>query len=165
MTLPALLRPLARRDRDAVLRIVAATGFFTPAECQVAAEVLDEALAKPDAGYTVFVAEEQGRILGYVCFGATPLTEGTWDLYWIAVDPGLQSKGIGRALMALAEERVRAVGGRLLLVETSGSDLYTPTRAFYQRLAYTEVSRIADFYRPGDAKVTYAKRLDQPTSS
>ena len=152
-------RALERRDREAVLRIVAATGFFTAAECQVAAEVLDDALARPGGDYHVFVAETAGEVQGYVCFGPTPLTEGTWDLYWIAVDPQSQGKGSGRALTALAEERVAAAGGRLLLVETSGSDLYAPTRAFYETLGYREVSRIEDFYRLGDAKVTYAKRL------
>ncbi|MSQ33309.1 MAG: N-acetyltransferase [Dehalococcoidia bacterium] len=120
---------------------------------------MDDALARPGGDYHVFVADTSGEVQGYVCFGATPLTEGTWDLYWIAVDPQSQGSGIGRALMALAEGRVATAGGRLLLVETSGSDLYGPTRVFYEALRYREVSRIEDFYRPGDAKVTYAKRL------
>lgn len=152
------LRPMRPEDVKEVIRITSDTGFFRPDEREVAREVLEEAAAKGHAsGYQVYVAAWAERLLGYVCFGPTPLTVGTWDIYWIAVDPRYQGQGLGKRLMNLAEERVSCQEGRLILVETSSQDLYHPTREFYRSMQYREVSCIPDFYEPGDAKVTFAK--------
>ncbi len=40
-------------------------------------------------------------------YGPTPLTLGTFDLYWMAVDPKAQGHGIGKALVRWLEEHVR----------------------------------------------------------
>ena len=61
-----------------------------------------------------------GQAVGWVCFGQTPCTVGTYDIYWIAVAPGMQGKGVGAALMAKAETLIAQQGGRLAVVETSG---------------------------------------------
>jgi ribosomal protein S18 acetylase RimI-like enzyme len=105
------------------------------------------------------VIEDEQGVCGYVCIGPTPLTNGTFDLYWIAVDPAAQGKGFGTELTRLAENEARARGGRLLLIETASHDAYTPTVRFYERAGYELVSRIADFYKIGDDKLTFAKRL------
>jgi ribosomal protein S18 acetylase RimI-like enzyme len=96
---------------------------------------------------------------GWVCFGPTPCSEGTYDLYWIAVSPHCQGQGVGKALMAFAEERIRQRGGRLIIIETSGRAIYAPTRGFYLGLGYTESARVPDFYAPDDDKVVYSGRL------
>lgn len=156
------LRPLQSEDVPGLVRITRDTGFFRPEEVAVAQELLTESILKGEAcGYQVYVADEGRRAVGYVCFGLTPLTRGTWDVYWIAVDPQCQSRGIGSRLMRLAEEEIRAKGGRLILLETSSQELYEPTRRFYRSLEYREVSRIPDFYDVGDARVTLAKTLSQ----
>jgi ribosomal protein S18 acetylase RimI-like enzyme len=98
-------------------------------------------------------------VAGYAAYGPTPLTQGTYDLYWIAVSPDRQGSGLGRHLMDWVESRLQESGGRLLLIETSSQTRYDPTRRFYLRLGYREAARIADFYRPGDDRVTYAKYL------
>ena len=104
------------------------------------------------------MAEEvEGEVAGYACFGPTPLTEGVWDLYWIAVDPAIQSRGLGRQLVAAIEEAVQHGGGRMILVETASKAAYKPTRAFYRRTSYVEVARIPNFYRVGDDKVIFIK--------
>ena len=89
------------------------------------------------------------------------MTKGTFDLYWIAVDPARQGRGIGRELLRAAEEAILAEGGRLLLVETAGKPAYAPTRAAYLAWGYTEVARVPDFYEDGDDKIVYARRLDR----
>lgn len=99
---------------------------------------------------------------GYVCFGHTPCTEGTYDLYWIATDPALQGRGVGRTLERAVEEEVRARRGRMVLIETASKDSYAATRAFYDRAGYCEVARVPDFYAPGDDRVIYAKKLGDP---
>jgi ribosomal protein S18 acetylase RimI-like enzyme len=157
------IRPLEPRDRARILEIVTAAGNFTPIEIDTAMEVVDEALADP-AGprgdYRVFVAEDdQGRVAGYECHGPTPLTEGTYDLYWIAVDPACQGAGFGRALLRFCEQDVRATDGRLLLIETSSQESYGDTIRFYEKSGYPLVARIRGFYRPRDDKLIFAKEL------
>ncbi|HLF05114.1 MAG TPA: GNAT family N-acetyltransferase [Dehalococcoidia bacterium] len=154
------LRPMRPEDLPVLVRLTAGTGFFRPEEVVVAEEVLTDSATKgAQSEYLTYVAANGRGVVGYVCFGATPLTRGTWDIYWIAVDPRHQGQGIGKQLMAFAEEEIQRHGGRLVLAETSSQDLYEPTRQFYLGLAYHEVSRIPDFYDVGDARVTFAKFL------
>jgi ribosomal protein S18 acetylase RimI-like enzyme len=157
------LRPMRLEDVAALVEITRDTGFFRLDEVVTAQELLEECAAKGESsGYYVQVATEgSGKPLGYVCFGPTPLTLGTWDVYWIAVAPGYQGLGIGTRLMRWAEGEICQRGGRLVLVETSSQELYASTRRFYCSSGYEEVSRIPDFYDLGDAKVTFAKVISQ----
>jgi len=95
--------------------------------------------------------------VGWVCFGPTPCTLGTFDIYWIGVAPAWQGRGIGRVLTDFAEQAISERGGRLMVVETSSRETYLPTRRFYEALGYREAARIADFYGPGDDKVILLK--------
>ena len=95
--------------------------------------------------------------VGWVCWGPTPCTLGTFDIYWIGVASNMQGRGIGRALTAFAEQSIAASGGQLFVVETSSRETYTPTRRFYEALGYREAGRIPDFYGPGDDRVIYTK--------
>jgi D-alanine-D-alanine ligase len=155
------IRQSEARDRDAVLRMLEGTGFFRPDELEIAREVLDEALDKgPTGHYQSFVAEDDaGSACGWVCFGPTPCTLGTFDIYWIVVDPTRQTRGTGKALMAYAERLIAERGGRLVVAETSGLPRYEPTRRFYLKIGYHEACRAKDFYAPGDDKVLYSKFL------
>lgn len=143
-----------------IAAIVRATGRFSPAEVEIAAELLRERLARGDAsGYLVTIAESKGDVLGYTCFGAIPCTRSSYDLYWIAVDPRVQGRGIGRLLMDEFEQRVLALGGTNVFIDTSLRGDYAPTRAFYERCGYQLEARLADFYGPGDGKAVFSKRL------
>ncbi|MBK7875730.1 MAG: GNAT family N-acetyltransferase [Planctomycetes bacterium] len=151
------LRPLSPADRAPIERILRATGVFRDDEIDVALELVD---ARPEVGYRFVVAELAGAVAGYACFGATPMTLGTWDLYWIAVDPALHGRGVGTLLMRSVEDAIRAEGGRLVMIETASKPSYTPTRRFYERHAgCREVARVPDFYAIGDDKVMYAIQL------
>lgn len=156
------VRPLEARDRYALAAILERTENFASDEVVVALELIDEALLGPDATtYRVEVAtrEEDGEVLGYVCFGATPMTEHTYDLYWIVVDPAARGLGVGKRLWEACAERVRREGGRLVRIETSSMESYGATQAFYRRIDFSEVGRIADFYKAGDDLITYVKRV------
>jgi len=147
-------------DAAAITALTAATGFFSPAEVDIANEVAEEACAKGlDGHYVLLVAELSGQVVGWVCIGHTPCTISTFDLYWLAVSPDVQGKGVGKILVARAEDAMRERGGTLSIVETAGRPVYEPTRQFYLRVGYTEGARLEDFYAPGDAKVVYVKRL------
>jgi D-alanine-D-alanine ligase len=160
---PMRVRYTEAADREAIIDLLRATDFFYEAEIVVATEVLDDALAKgPSGDYQSFCCEGDGGLaVGWVCFGATPCTQGTFDIYWLAVSPAAQGRGIGRLLMADAERRIAEGGGRLAVVETAGREAYLPTRRFYERVGYAEAARVADFYAPGDDKVIYTKRLER----
>jgi GNAT superfamily N-acetyltransferase len=103
--------------------------------------------------------EAGDRLLGYACFGATPATDGTWDLYWLAVDPVAQGRGIGSALVRAVEQKLLDRGARLLVVETSSRPDYEGTRRFYARSGYTEAARVRDFYAPADDRIVLTTRL------
>lgn len=135
-----------------------ASGVFNEAEMAIAIELVD---APESAGYRFIVAEtESARVAGYACYGATPMTNGTFDLYWIVVDPRLHGRGIGRDLMRASEDAIRAEGGRLMLIETASKSSYDKTRAFYIAYGCREVARVPDFYALGDDKVVYARVLE-----
>ena len=129
-------------------------------------ELVDAALAKAESNtYEVLVAGAPAGgargpdVLGYVCFGATPMTDATFDLYWIVVDPMERGRGVGTALLAATEEALRLRRARTLRIETSSQEGQGGAARFYVRHGYAEVGRIADFYRPGDDLLTFAKRL------
>jgi ribosomal protein S18 acetylase RimI-like enzyme len=157
ITLPSL-RHLTAADRSRIEEITRAVGVFRADEVPVALEVFDGAVAgSPD--YLALGAEHAGRLAGWICWGPTPCTLGTYDLYWMAVDPACQGAGLGTALVAAMERALSGVA-RLVVVETAGRADYAPTRAFYEARGYRAVSRIPDFYAPGDDQVVYAKYLD-----
>ena len=154
------LRPLSVADRVGVEAITMGVGLFRDDEIPVALEVFDAAVAgSPD--YTALGVEVDGRLAGWICWGHTPCTVATWDLYWMAVDPALHGLGLGSALV---DEMERQLAGRarLVVVETAGRADYAPTRAFYEARGYRAVSSIPDFYAPGDDQVTFVKYFEAP---
>ncbi len=154
------MRDLRNSDRPQLERILVGCNAFTSAEVDCALELLDSVLNNPDQqDYEVIVAEVADQIAGYVLFGAVPLTQGNYDLYWVATDPKLHGKGFGRQLMEETEKRLQARGARMLCLETSSQEFYQRTRRFYEQGGYQEEARIRDFYRPGDDRITYVKRF------
>lgn len=87
------------------------------------------------------------------------LTEGTWNMRALAIDPDHQGKGVGSALVADAEARLKAQGQRLLIVDTSGTEAFAQTRRFYRTNGYQDEARIRDFWAKGDDKITFRKAL------
>ena len=154
-----LIRPLQARDQLPLHQLLTRDGLFTREEVSVALELIDAALAEPGGEYRVLCAELDGRLAGYVCFGPTPMTEGTWDLYWIVTHPEARGRGVARRLVAAMEEELRAVGARLVRIETSRLDGYEAARALYARLQYPVIAVMPDFYRPGDDLMVMLKRL------
>jgi GNAT superfamily N-acetyltransferase len=147
-------------DRESVRRLVESTGVFSPAEVDVAVELVDDRLERgQESDYFFVLAEHEGRTVGYTCYGKIPATAASFDLYWIAVDKALHGLRIGRVLLDRSEELIRQAGGRKVYAETSNRHHYAPTRGFYLRCGYRQAALLEDFYAPGDDKVIYVKDL------
>jgi ribosomal protein S18 acetylase RimI-like enzyme len=155
----SVLRNNVRQDDPAhVEEIVRSTGFFRDDEVEVAVELVMERLEKgPDSGYEFIFAEEGGRTIAYSCYGLIPCTLQSYDLYWIATHREFMNRGIGRKLLEATEAAISGLGGNGIYVETSSRELYTPTRAFYEKNGYLLKARFEDFYDRGDDKCVYVK--------
>ena len=152
-------------DGGAIVALAEAVGNFTPEEVACVDELWRAYRAQGEAsGYTFLVYRAKGRVLGFACYGPHSLAEGVFDLYWLATAPQARGRGIGRALVEAVEQGVRARGGRLVLVETSGMPEYEPARRFYERVGYRYEAVIHDFYHPGDDLLIFVKRLRPGTS-
>lgn len=155
-----MLRPTVPADSPRLLALTAATGFFKPHEVETLAGVLDDYEAEArDYGHMCRTWDEADGPAGFVYYAPVEMTDNTWELWWIVVDPAHQGRGLGRRLLEAVEDDVRARGGRLMLIETSSTPHYDPTRRFYLKNGYTLAAQIAGFYADGDDKVIYAKRL------
>lgn len=156
-----VVRPLEGGDHDAVVRLVRSVELFSEAEKDVAIEVLESYLENPGRDYFALGAfTQRNGLLGYACYGPTPCTSGTWDLYWIAVGGETRGRGIGTILMEEIERRLVQHHARLVLIETSSRADYDPTRGFYERRGYEVVARVPDFYAVGDDRVIFARTFD-----
>ncbi len=145
-------------DLEAVRRVTAGTGFFNPEEVDIAVELIGDRIDRGDEScYRFLLADRDGALAGYACYGRILGTRSAWDLYWIAVRADCQRTGLGRRLMAETEARIAACGGGRVYAETSSREQYLPTRAFYERCGYRPEAVIEDFYAPGDSKVILVK--------
>lgn len=149
------------QDRLAVREIVTSTAFFSGAEVDVAEELVAEHLAKgEESGYFfVFADSPQGRSLGYACYGPTPCTACTFDLYWVAVHESMRGRGLGKLLLAEVEDRLKSMGGGKLIAETSSRQQYAPTHRFYLSCGFEQEARIGDYYAPGEDILYFTKKI------
>lgn len=163
------IRRLARPDRRSIEELIRSDDTFNEDEIAVALELVDSACDHPGRDYHILVCDDGPAaavaISGYVCFGPTPMTAGTWDLYWIATHRAARGRGVATRLVDAMEAELRTAGCRIVRLETSQLESYGAARSFYARLGYVEVGRIPDFYRHGDDLVTLAKRLDVPAEA
>jgi len=152
-----MIRPTEEDDLRDILSLAA--GFFERSEVDCIRELLEVYLYKPEqTDYRFLSYVDHDRIAGFICYGPTPLTEGTFSLYWICVGRDHQGHGVGSALLAEVEAHLARQGARLLLVETSSTPEYAPARHFYSRRAFEQLAIISDFYALGDDMMMYGKR-------
>ena len=167
---------MSAKYRDRIREIVVATGVFRDEEVAVAIELFD-AVFGPQAGtdpahpgfthnppassdyFFLGAFTPEDELAGFACYGPTPGTDRTYDLYWIAVHPAAQGTGSGTILLNEVERRLKGLNARMVVVETSSRSDYKSTRGFYLRSGYVEAARARDFYAPADDRITFTKRL------
>ena len=152
-------------DPDQIETLVRATGFFNSEEIAIARELAEERLEQGVASGYFFICAEQDEgapqfaLAGYACYGPIPGTKSSFDLYWIAVHPGEQGRGLGRRLLHLVEVAVQGMGGTRIYIDTSSRDQYAPTRTFYRHCGYQQTALLPDFYAPRDGKIIFCKKI------
>jgi GNAT superfamily N-acetyltransferase len=147
-------------DPGSIESLVRDTGFFSAEETGIARELADDGLAHGSSSHYRFIlADRDGILAGYACYGPVPCTLGAWDLYWIAVAPGAQGQHLGRALLERVESAILAAGGTHIYADTSSREQYASTREFYAHRGFNKAADFPDFYAPGDGKIVYSKTL------
>jgi ribosomal protein S18 acetylase RimI-like enzyme len=147
-------------DREAIRRLVKAARVFSEIEVGWAVEVVDAALDRgKSAGYHFLFADGEAGLDGFTCFGPIDGTDNRFDLYWIAVSPETQSKGLGRRLMLASMDAARASGGTHMFVDTSSRLDYVRAHALYETLGFKRMAMLEDFYADGDSKLIFGRKL------
>lgn len=153
-------RELRPEDRESLGRLLAATEFFNPEELAVALELVDDRLKEGQRShYRFLVAEEDGQVAGYSCWGPIPGSTTSADLYWLAVAPASQGHGLGRQLLTESEKWIAAAGRRRVYIETATRPQYAPTRAFYLSCGYRLAAELPGYYADDDGKAIFLKTL------
>jgi ribosomal protein S18 acetylase RimI-like enzyme len=148
-------------DGSQIQDITARAGVFSQEEIDSVPEMFDDYLkyGTEGDGYHFIVYRDGEQVLGYAIYGYRDLTDGVYDLYWIAVDPNARRRGAGRALLTASENDIRNLGGRIIIVETSGTPEYDGTREFYISTGYINEAIIKDYYKLGDDLWIFTKKV------
>jgi ribosomal protein S18 acetylase RimI-like enzyme len=149
--------PSRREDREAIGAVARSAGVFNAEEEKTVYELFDAHLKSADSGYEWLSAFAGERLVGFACYGPTPLAQDAFDLYWICTDPGWQTRGVGRTLFAAIEADIRKRKGRLLMIWTSDAKQYQPANKFYTRMGCECTARIREYYKPGEDMVVFVK--------
>jgi ribosomal protein S18 acetylase RimI-like enzyme len=152
------IRAAESDDRATLLALVVVQDNFTAEEKTVAEEVIDDGLTGRDDYRTLVAVDNNGELAGFITFGPIPMTESSFDLYWIATLPALGRKGLGTQLLTAMEQELRRTGATIY-IDTSSTPGYTRARAFYEKNGYRVAARLPDFYHPGDDRLIYRKAL------
>ncbi|MCS6865367.1 MAG: GNAT family N-acetyltransferase [Gemmataceae bacterium] len=157
-----MIRPASASDAPTLVTLSAQTGFFKPHEIDTLEAVLADYFhsTRDDYGHRCIVWADHDTIIGYLYYAPEEMTDRTWYVWWMAVATSRQGQGIGRQLLQFAEHDIHTMGGRLVVIETSDTAQYEPTRRFYLRCGYAATAHIPDFYADGDGMVIFTKRLE-----
>lgn len=159
----AQIRSATTEDETAVADLGLINEMFAVDEIDGLIDAFRGALAGDLEGHQWFVsADENQRVVAAAYVAPEPFADRLWNLYFIAVHPPAHGTGIGTALVEHVTTFLRDQGesrARILLVETSSTDRYAATRAFYDARGFDREAQIRDFYGPGDHKVVFWKSL------
>lgn len=155
MMLNNTIRLIKPEDIPALKTVIEDNDLFS-------SDMLDEMMTDyfaPENNHEFWFTYEDQQPVEIAYCAPEKMTEGTWNLYLIAVAPDYQGQGIGTAIIEYIEQMLIARGERVLLVETSGLDSFKGTREFYCKCGYQEEARIREFYQAGEDKIIFRKSL------
>ncbi len=150
------IRKAIHGDKEAIKQVLESTGLFPALELD---SMMDDYLNNINTAEIWFCCLSKNVPVAFGYCVPEKLTDGTYNLLAIAVDADLQGTGIGSAMMQWIEYYLRIGGNRILIVETSGDEAYEMTRRFYTKIGYQNVATIKDFWKEGEDKIIYYKKV------
>ncbi|MBW4444055.1 MAG: GNAT family N-acetyltransferase [Plectolyngbya sp. WJT66-NPBG17] len=154
-----MIRLTTPDDTNALLDLAEATGLFESNQVEELAQMLSQHFSSETDSQDIWFTDYEDEPVGVAYVAPERMTEGTWNLYLIAIHPNCQKQGRGATLLGHIEQILAERGERVLLVETSGLEDFEYVRAFYRKNGYDEEARIREFYRAGDDKIIFRKAL------
>jgi ribosomal protein S18 acetylase RimI-like enzyme len=162
-----MIRLTTPDDTIALIALAAASGLFDPSQTDDLAQMLVHAVSLKENRHfsdrnetqDIWLTDYDNEPVGMAYIAPERMTEGTWNLYLIAVHPDRQKQGRGKALLGYVEQMLMERGERILLVETAGTDDFEYVREFYRQNGYEEEARIREFYAAGIDKIVFRKAL------
>jgi ribosomal protein S18 acetylase RimI-like enzyme len=154
-----MIRLTTTNDVTDLIALAEASGLFEPSQTEELVQMLDQHFNGETENQDLWFTDDHNGVIGVAYVAPERMTEGTWNLYLIAVHPDCQRQGRGVALLRHVEQVLAARGERVLLVETSGLDSFEYVRSFYRKSGYDEEARIREFYKAGDDKIIFRKAL------
>jgi ribosomal protein S18 acetylase RimI-like enzyme len=158
----AMIRPAISDDTSALIALAEASGLFEPNQTDELSQMLAQHFDHDGHSRDFWLTDDDNGLVSVAYVAPERMTEGTWNLYLIAVHPDNQRQGRGKVLLEYVEQMLANRGERVLLVETSGTEDFEYVRAFYRKSGYAEEARIRDFYAAGVDKIVYLKSLHKP---
>lgn len=150
------IRMITANDIPALKQVLHSIELF-PAE--MLDSMMNNYLLNPESDEIWFTAVLDNQPVAIGFCAPEKLTQGTYNLYAIGVRSDKQAMGIGSQMMEFIENHLRNSGHRILIVETSGADNFKLTRMFYEKLHYIREAVIRAFWRNGEDKIIYWKKL------
>ena len=154
-----MIRLTTPNDTTALLALTEATGLFESNQIEELAQMLNQHFSDEADSQGIWLTDYDNEPVGVAYVAPERMTDGTWNLYLIAIHPDHQKQGRGAALLQYVEQMLTERGERVLLVETSGTDDFKYVRIFYRNNGYEEEARIRDFYTDGVDKIVFRKLL------
>lgn len=146
-------------DFEDIVAVASQIQCFTADEVACLATDLKDQFDSLDSLDQMLTLKVGGKTSGFCHFGPLPITDRSWIMFWILVDPSTHSAGMGRTLVAEMERRIAQENGRLILIETSDHDDFAGARRFYERAGYELVATIPDYYTKEQGKCVFSKRI------
>lgn len=159
-----MIRLTTPDDTKALIAVAEASGLFEPQQTDELSQMLAQHFDSAANSHDLWFTDDDGGPVGVAYTAPERMTEGTWNLYLIAIHPDRQRQGRGKALLVHVEQMLAERGERVLLVETSGTEDFDYVRAFYRNSGYNEEARIRDFYTDGVDKIVFRKILNKPNT-
>lgn len=124
--------------------------FLDSLSVESRAQVWKEILTTSQKGTFAYVAEFEGKIIGWCTTGTNrdeDAAEGAGELYGIYVDPEYIGKGVGSQLMERATRALKAEGYKKATLWVLDSNV--KTRAFYEKNGWVVEGGVKDDPREG----------------
>lgn len=150
------IRAVKQADLEALKKVVDSSKLF-PSE--YLEEMMLDYFNNVDTNdfWFTYVEDDKPIAIGYCV--PEKLTDGTYNLLSIGVSAHTQRNGIASEMMNYLEQLLKDKGGRILIVETSTDNTQLAARNFYKKMGYTQEAVIRDFWKEGEDKIVFWKKL------